>query len=144
MTDITSKIKGPVLSHSDPVQPTEVVSTAVKEGSSVSSSDVKAAQVIRNAAKDIVGYRPSLLASGAFKIFDDGIIFPPNLLDVNNPENNPKYFRMLAAVFGLEDYERYFYTGNEKDEERKRVKRDLREKREKEGQSEEDPSEEDS
>jgi hypothetical protein len=58
----------------------------------------------------LMGYKSSPLVSGAMKIFSDGVMFPPNLLDPNDPKNDPKYLRLLAAVLGLEELERHFYT----------------------------------
>ncbi len=62
------------------------------------------------AAGGLVGYKSSPLVSGAFKIFSDGVVFPPNLLDTKDPRNDPKYLRLLAAVLGLDDLEHYFYS----------------------------------
>src|SRR5437762_1238813 len=62
------------------------------------------------AAGGLLGYKSSQLVSGAVKIFSDGVVFPPNLLDTKDARNDPKYLRMLAAVLGLDDLEHYFYS----------------------------------
>lgn len=58
----------------------------------------------------LAGFKSSPLVSGAMKIFADGVMFPQNLLDPNDPKNDPKYLRLLSAVLGLEELERHFYT----------------------------------
>jgi hypothetical protein len=65
---------------------------------------------LSKAASGLLGYKSSPLVSGAMKIFSDGVIFPANLTDPNDPRNDPKYLRLLAAVLGLEDLERHFHT----------------------------------
>ncbi|MCC6273876.1 MAG: hypothetical protein IT572_10455 [Deltaproteobacteria bacterium] len=62
------------------------------------------------AAGGLLGYKSSPLVSGAVKIFSDGVVFPPNLLDTKDARNDPKYLRLLAAVLGLDDLEHYFYS----------------------------------
>lgn len=62
------------------------------------------------AAGGLIGYKSSPLVSGAVKIFSDGVVFPPNLLDTKDARNDPKYLRLLAAVLGLDDLEHYFYS----------------------------------
>lgn len=81
------------------------------------------------AATDMVGYKSSPLLTGAMKIFGDSVILPSNLTDPNNPRNNPKYLRLLAAVLGLDDLERHFQTlEGEKQEEYLAMKADQRER----------------
>lgn len=62
------------------------------------------------AAKGLLAYKSSPLASGAMKIFGDSVILPANLTDPKDPRNDPKYLRLLSAVLGLDELERYFYT----------------------------------
>lgn len=62
------------------------------------------------AAGGLLGFKSSALVSGAVKIFSDGVMFPPNLVDPKDPRNDPKYLRLLAAVLGLDDLEHYFYS----------------------------------
>jgi hypothetical protein len=103
------------------------------------------------AASGLLGYKSSPLVSGAIKIFGDGIIFPANLTDPNDPRNDPKYLRLLAAVLGMDELERHFHSieGKEQEEylERKAKQRENRmakverEKEEKNRQKE-DPSDE--
>ncbi len=69
------------------------------------------------AAGGLLGYRSSPLVSGAVKIFGDGVVFPANLTDPKDPRNDPKYFRLLAAVLGLEDLERHFHALEGKEQE---------------------------
>ena len=82
------------------------------------------------------------------KIFGDNVILPSNLTDPNNPANDPKYLRLLSAVLGLDDLERYFVTREEEKQkeyvERKEKRRQERiaEKEAEKEQEEEDDNEE--
>ncbi|HEX5033924.1 MAG TPA: hypothetical protein VFW62_05540 [bacterium] len=69
-----------------------------------------AADAFAQAAGGLLGYKSSPLVSGAVKIFSDGVMFPPNLVDPKDPRNDPKYLRLLAAVLGLDELEHYFYS----------------------------------
>ncbi len=62
------------------------------------------------AAKGLLAYKSSPLASGAMKIFGDNVILPAHLTDPDDPRNDPKYLRLLSAVLGLDELERYFVT----------------------------------
>ncbi|MBX7148423.1 hypothetical protein K1X76_05010 [bacterium] len=42
------------------------------------------------------GYSPSEVATSEFKISDDGADFAD--MDIHNPDNDPKYYRLLAAI----------------------------------------------
>src|SRR5262249_26605699 len=70
------------------------------------------------AASGLLGYKSSPLGSGDMKILDDGVMFAPHLLDSKDARNDPKYLRLLAAVLGLDDLERHFFTleGEEQEE----------------------------
>lgn len=69
-----------------------------------------ASDAFSQAAGGLLGFKSSPLVSGAVKIFSDGVMFPPNLVDPKDPRNDPKYLRLLAAVLGLDDLEHYFYS----------------------------------
>jgi hypothetical protein len=65
----------------------------------------------------LLSYKSSRLFSGAMKILSesgellpDKVLFPPHLTDPNDPRNSPKYLRLLAAIFGLDELESYFYS----------------------------------
>jgi hypothetical protein len=110
-------------------------------------------------AGGLLGYKSSPLVSGAVKIFSDGVVFPPNLLDTKDARNDPKYLRLLAAVLGLDDLEHYFYSlegekqeeylahkAKQREEKWAKVEREKEEKRRKkenpaEGDDEEEESE---
>lgn len=113
------------------------------------------------AAGGLLGYKSSPLVSGAVKIFSDGVVFPPNLLDTKDARNDPKYLRLLAAVLGLDDLEHYFYSlegekqeeylahkAKQREEKWAKVEREKEEKRrrkqESQDESPDDESEEDS
>lgn len=108
------------------------------------------------AATGLLNYKSSPLVSGAMKIFSDGVVFPPNILDIKDPRNDPKYLRLLAAVLGLDELERHFYTleGEQQEEylehkaeqrERKwaKVEKEKEEKRRKKESAKESEDEED-
>lgn len=46
-------------------------------------------------------FRGAALFSGVYS-------FPPNLLDTQDPRNDPKYLQLLSAVLGMDDLEGYF------------------------------------
>ncbi len=50
--------------------------------------------------------------AGAAHIFSEAY-FPPNLLDTQNPQNDPKYLRLLASILG---FEALFEEGDEEEE----------------------------
>jgi len=109
------------------------------------------------AASGLAGYKSSPLVSGAFKIFSDGVVFPPNLIDPKDPRNDPKYLRLLAAVLGLDDLEHYFYSlegekqeeylahkAKQREEKWAKVEREKEEKRRKKEEGQDGEPEEDS
>lgn len=78
-----------------------------------------------------------LMRSGAMGIFSDGIIFPQNLLDTHNPQNDPKYLRLLSAALGMSDLEWHFKTREEEDQEEyilRKEKRRVERMQEREGE----------
>ena len=56
------------------------------------------------------------MLSGAANLFTSGIVFPDNLLDPNNPINDPKYLHLLCSMFGLDDLEQFFATAEQREE----------------------------
>lgn len=48
--------------------------------------------------------------SGAASLFTDNINFPEDMLDTQNPANDPKYLHLLGAVIGLKHLEYMFLT----------------------------------
>ena len=95
------------------------------------------------AAQGMLGYKSSPLVSGAYKIFSDGLVFPPSLLNTADPKNDPKYLRLLAALWGMDDLEKYFETLTEEQEKKRKIERDERQRKKKE-QSEASGEEEES
>lgn len=55
--------------------------------------------------------------SGAAGLFTDSVVFPPELLDPNNPANDPKYLHLLFALFGLKELERFLRSADQRAEE---------------------------
>lgn len=55
--------------------------------------------------------------SGAAGLFIDNLVFPVDLLDPNNPANDPKYFHLLCSLFGLKELKKYFETSDQYGEE---------------------------
>src|SRR5262245_55016274 len=104
------KVTGPTGPQGTPVTtPPEGAETPAAPAGGVPAK-APPADGFSQAASGLVGYKSSPLVSGAFKIFSDGVVFPPNLLDTKDPRNDPKYLRLLAAVLGLDDLEHYFYS----------------------------------
>lgn len=66
------------------------------------------------AARNLLSHRSSPLVSGALKIFGDNVVLPAHITDPNDPRNDVKYLRLLSAVLGLDELERYFYTVEDK------------------------------
>lgn len=107
------------------------------------------------AAGGLLGYKSSPLVSGAVKIFSDGVMFPPNLVDPKDPRNDPKYLRLLAAVLGLDELEHYFYSlegekqeeylahkAKQREEKLAKVEREKEEKRRQKEGADAEPSDE--
>ncbi len=116
----------------------------------------KPADAFAQAAGGLLGYKSSPLVSGAVKIFSDGVMFPPNLVDPKDPRNDPKYLRLLAAVLGLDELEHYFYSlegekqeeylahkAKQREEKLAKVEREKEEKRRQKEGVEAEPAEED-
>ncbi|MDX1386036.1 MAG: hypothetical protein R3257_00495, partial [bacterium] len=110
---MASKVKGPSAPNSStsaaapqPTGPVQATPTA--------KAPPAPADGFSQAAQGLLAYKSSPLASGAMKIFGDNVILPANLTDPNNPANDPKYLRLLSAVLGLDELERYFTTMDEK------------------------------
>jgi len=115
-----AKVTGPAGPQGS--QPTAAPETATKAAQTTTPSTAANAKPaddgFSRAASGLIGYKSSPLVSGAMKIFADGVMFPPNLLDSKDAKNDPKYLRLLAAVLGLDDLERHFFTleGEEQEE----------------------------
>ncbi|MBF0491973.1 MAG: hypothetical protein HQM15_04255 [Deltaproteobacteria bacterium] len=71
-------------------------------------------QELKKSIDDIFNYKNAPFSG--MKLFSDGIVFPGNILDTKDEKNDPKYMRLLAAMYGLAEYERYFNEGQEDDE----------------------------
>src|SRR4029434_4343076 len=121
---MVEKVKAPVtpvVPQSAPPATTPAVSA---KGAEKAPVDPAAADALQKAAQGLLSYKSSPLMSGAFKIFSDGVVFPPHLIDSKDPRNDPKYLRLLAAVLGMDDLERYFYTLNDEQEAERKVQRE--------------------
>jgi hypothetical protein len=148
------KVTGPTGPQaSQPATPAEAKPDAAAK---TKGAPLPADDGMSRAATGLISYKSSPLVSGAMKIFSDGVVFPPNILDIKDPRNDPKYLRLLAAVLGLDELERHFYTleGEEQEEylehkaeqrERKwaKVEREKEEKRKKKESAKEEESKDD-
>ena len=148
---MASKVKGPASTAGPQVTtPTGATVGAPAKTEEPGAGDASAADSFQKAAQGLLSYKSSPLLSGAYKIFSDGVVFPQNLLDIKDPQNDPKYLRLLAALLGLDDLERYFLTMSDEAEAERDVKRALRqeererEKEENESPESEEPASEDS
>lgn len=105
------KVTGPTGPQGTPAAtPADAKAPAEKAAPGAGTLGKPPADGFSQAAGGLLGYKSSPLVSGAVKIFSDGVVFPPNLIDPKNPRNDPKYLRLLAAVLGLDDLEHYFYS----------------------------------
>jgi hypothetical protein len=141
---MVEKVKAPVVPITpQTTTPTEAAAAPAVKGTGKTPLDAAAADALQKAAQGLLSYKSSPLGSGAYKIFSDGVVLPSHLIDTHDPRNDPKYLRLLAAIFGLDDLERYFHTLTEEQEAERKVKRESeREEKEREGEesSEEDPT----
>ena len=103
------KVTGPT-GQPAPASATPSEATPKDAAKDAPAAPAKPADAFAQAAGGLLGYKSSPLVSGAVKIFSDGVMFPPNLVDPKDPRNDPKYLRLLAAVLGLDELEHYFYS----------------------------------
>ncbi len=110
---MVDRIKGPVQPPLTLVNQNETA--APKTPATIpNAAQSKVQQELKKSIDDIFNYKNA--AFSGMKLFSDGIVFPGNILDTNDPRNNPKFARLLAAVYGLAEFERYFDEGSEDDE----------------------------
>lgn len=64
---------------------------------------------------------------GAAGLFTDSVVFPNELLDPNNPENDPRFLHLLLAVFGMKEMKQFFETDDQKEEEDEESEEDSQE-----------------
>jgi len=65
---------------------------------------------------------------GAAGLFTDNVVFPNELLDPNNPENDPRFLHLLLAVFGMKEMKQFFETEDQKKEEEESDEEETEEK----------------
>jgi len=128
------RIKGVSTPSPSPLNPTKnnVPSTPTSAPNAASSQVQKE---LKKSINDLIGYKNSPFSG--LKLFSDGVIFPGNILDTSDAKNDPKFARLLAAVYGLAEFERYFDEGSE-DDEWKLGKLKAQEERKKEQEKEEE------
>ncbi len=135
-----TKIKGPTQA---PPPETSFPTTETKAAASNKSvAQEPISDSLQKAAQGLFGYKSSPLMSGAFKIFSDGVVFPASLLNTADPKNDPKYLRLLAALWGMDDLEKYFETLTEEQEKKRKIERDERQRKKKEQAEASDEEEE--
>lgn len=83
-------------------------------------------EAVAKALKDYQKLRDQLKNKsfkGATGIFTDNVVFPNELLDPNNPANDPRYLHLLLAMFGLKEMKQFFATDEQRaeDEEMEKV-----------------------
>lgn len=135
-----TKVKGPTQ-----VPPPETSLPSTETKATTSSKSVVQEPIpdsLQKAAQGLLGYKSSPLMSGAYKIFSDGVVFPANLMNTMDATNDAKYLRLLAAIWGMDDLEKYFQTLTEEQEKKRKIERDERQRKKKE--QAESSSEEDS
>ncbi len=125
-----TKIKGPI---QNPPAETTLPTNEAKAATGVKApSQDHIPDSVQKAAQGLIGYKSSPLMSGAYKIFSDGVVFPQNLLNTADPTNDAKYLRLLAAVWGMDEVEKYFQTLTEEQEKKRKIERDERQRKKKE------------
>ncbi len=135
-----TKVKGPIQTPPPTTSPaTEIKAPAANKP----TTEIPVTDSLQKAAQGLMGYKSSPLMSGAFKIFSDGVVFPANLLNTADPKNDAKYLRLLAALWGMDDLEKYFETLTEEQEKKRKIERDERQRKKKE-QAETSEAEEES
>lgn len=78
---------------------------------SVDPNAIKAALNEYKRLRDKLRHRPWL--AGAASLFEDSTIFPADLLDPQDPANDPRYLHLLCALFGLEEMEKMLATAEQ-------------------------------
>lgn len=74
-------------------------------------------EAVAKALKDYQKLKKNLrkpFMRGAAGLFTDNVVFPGDLMDLQNPANDPKYLHLLSAVLGLQDLERFFSTEDQR------------------------------
>lgn len=100
------------------------------------TTTVVSPEAAAKALKDYQKIRSKLkqpFMKGAAGLFTDNIVFPSELLDPNDPANDPKYLHLLFAVFGLKELERFFATVEQREEEEDLEEEGEKVKKEKKG-----------
>lgn len=107
-------------------RPAEAPAKGAQETATVISPEAAA-----KALKDYQKIRNKLkqpFMKGAVGLFTDNIVFPSELLDPNDPANDPKYLHLLFAVFGLKELERFFAAVEQREEMEEEEKEDKKQK----------------
>ncbi len=105
-------IKPPSIGNSSPAQSTPTTSTPTATSTEVPVNVVNP-EAVAKALKDYQKIRDKLKQpnlSGAAGLFTENVVFPAELLDPNNPANDPKFLHLLLALFGLKEMKQFFQT----------------------------------
>lgn len=76
-------------------------------------------EAVSKALKEYQKMREKLMNpafKGAAGLFTDNIVFPNELLDPNNPVNDPRYLHLLLAMFGMKEMKQFFESEEQKEE----------------------------
>jgi len=136
---MVEKVKAPVTPAVPQSTTPAGTPAAPVKGAEKAPVDPAAADALQKAAQGLLSYKSSPLMSGAYKIFSDGVVLPSHLIDTKDPRNDPKYLRLLAAVLGMDDLERYFYTLSDEQEAERKVQREKEREEGHEGDEEKEP-----
>jgi len=139
---MATKVQAPV-NPSTEALPSSPASNAQTSAAKSSSTQAPAGDTYQKAAQELINYKSSPLLSGASKIFTDGVVFPAHLLDTKDATNDAKYLRLIAAVMGFDEIERYFNTTETEEETVKRLKKTKRQQDEESSSKGEESPEED-
>ncbi len=139
---MATKVQAPV-NPSTEALPSSSPSNTQTSPAKPSTRTPTTADTYQKAAQELINYKSSPLLSGASKIFTDGVVFPAHLLDTQDATNDTKYLRLLAAVMGFDEIERYFNTTETEEETAKRLKKTKRQQDEESSSKGEESPEED-
>lgn len=115
-----SGVGSPVIPQATGPQSAQPAGSAkVPAGGAEASMPVISPEAVAKALKDYQKIHKKLkqpFLAGAAGLFTDSVVFPQELLDPNNPANDPKYLHLLFAVFGLKELEKYLKTAEQAEE----------------------------
>ncbi|MBI4412316.1 MAG: hypothetical protein HY541_07530 [Deltaproteobacteria bacterium] len=100
-------------------QPAQPADGAKKSSAASSTPPTVNPEAVAKALKDYQKMQKNLkkpFISGAAGLFTDNVVFPADLLDPENPANDPKYLHLYSAVLNLKELARFFAVNEQREE----------------------------